>query len=364
MDVLASLIADSSQVGASPLAGIDPPVLVAAAEHEQIVMQALRALEQVAARPDGGVVRAHVDAMRGAARRWTLYEELQRKAVHGLFDDLPGVRVLAFKGAALAYGMYTAPADRMRMDWDLLVEPARAATVERVLLARGFTKDLKTPPGIRMRQQAYRLPIGDGECTIDLHTGVFNAPALASRIGFDSLYAQSVPLPSLHREARGTGAVDSLILACLHRLVHHAGETRLVWDVDIRLLVRALAERMDDVAARAREWKVGPLVASEIRRAAGPVAGIDALAAQDSDVGGFAAGARSRADDFLLDWRALGWRDRAALARETFLPDAAFVKSTAGSRLPAPLLYARRLLRGAAAWLRRPRPPAPPRAGR
>lgn len=361
---LSALILDASRIGADALRAIEPAALAAAAEHEQVVMQALRALEDVSAREGGEAVRAYVEAMRDAARRWTLYEALQRRAVRGVFDDLPDVRVLAFKGAALAFCAYADPADRMRMDWDLLVEPAAAAAVERVLIDRGFVKDLKTPSGIRMRQQAYRLPIGDGECAIDLHTGVFNAPALATRIGFDALWAHAVPLPSLHRAARGTGAVDALILACLHRLVHHPGERRLVWDLDIRLLARQLAERMDDVAARARAWQVGPLVAGEMQRAAGPVAGLEALAAQACDVTGFAADARSRADDFLLDWRALDWRGRAVLARETFLPDAAFVKSSAGSRLPAPLLYARRLFRGAAAWLRRPRPPAPPPAAR
>lgn len=360
--LLATLVFQPERIDAGALAAHDPSALADAAGVEQVVPLALDGLQRIEAA--GGVVpAAHLEAMRHAARRWTLYEALQRRAAAEVLDLAVDVPLLFFKGAALAYAVYESPADRMRLDWDLLVEPSRVHDAERALLSAGFRKDVKKPGRIRVRQHSYRRDTGDGECAIDLHTGVFNAPALAGRIAFADLHANSVALPALHPAARGTGGAEALVLACLHRLAHHAGENRLVWDCDIRLLTGRLAGGMTEVIRRARAWDAGPLVAHEVSRVAARAGdvlrddtarSVDTLAAQPSGLAAFIREDRSRGDDFLLDWRALGWRDRAALARETFLPDAGFVRASSPSRLPLPLLYVRRIAAGAAAWLRRP----------
>jgi len=360
--LLSALVFQPLKIDPGALAAHDPRALAEAAGVEQVVPLALHGLQRMEA-AGRNAPAAHLEAMRYAARRWTLYEALQRRAVADVLHRAADVPLLFFKGAALAYGVYESPADRMRLDWDLLVEPSGVRDVERALLSAGFRKDLKKPGRIRVRQHSYRRDTADGECTIDLHTGVFNAPALAERIAFAELHAASVALPALHPAARGTGGADALVLACLHRLAHHPGEHRLVWDCDIRLLTGRLAGDMSDVIRRARAWDVGPLVAHEVARVAARAGdalpedtarAADALAAQPSRLTAFIREDRSRGDDFMLDWRALGWRDRAALARETFLPDAAFVRASSPSRLPLPLLYLRRIAAGAAAWLRRP----------
>lgn len=360
--LLSALVFQPLRIDPGALAAHDPRELAGAAGVEQIVPLALQGLQRM---EEAGrdVPAAHLDAMRHAARRWTLYEALQRRAVAEVLDLADDVPLLFFKGAALAYTVYESPADRMRLDWDLLVEPFRVRDAERALLSAGFRKDLKKPGRIRVRQHSYRRDTGDGECAIDLHDGVFNAPALAERIAFAELHAGSVALPALHPAARGTGGADALVLACLHRLAHHPGEDRLVWDCDIRLLTERLGGGMSDVIRRARAWDAGPLVAHEVARVAARAGdalpedsrrAVDTLAAQPSRLAAFIREDRSRGDDFMLDWRALGWRDRVALARETFLPDAGFVRASSPSRLPLPLLYVRRIAAGAAAWLRRP----------
>lgn len=364
-DLLSALVFQPLRIDSGALAAHHPLALVDAAAVEQVVPLALRGLRRIEA-AGRRVPSAHLDAMRHAARRWALYEALQRRAAAEVLDRAADVPLLFFKGAALAYALYESPADRMRLDWDLLVDPSRVLEAERALLSAGFLKDLKKPGRIRVRQHSYRRDTGDGECAIDLHTGVFNAPALAERIAFADLHALSVALPALHPTARGIGGAEALVLACLHRLAHHPGENRLVWDCDIRLLTERLDGGMTDVIRRARAWEAGPLVAHEISRVAGKAGGalpadttraLDILAAQPSRLVPFIREDRSRGDDFMLDWRALGWRDRAALARETFMPDAGFVRASSPSRLPLPLLYVRRIAAGAAAWLRRPNGP-------
>lgn len=355
--LLASLVFHPGRVSREAIAAVDPLALVSSAEQEQVVPQALRGLPDASDR--------HHELLRASARRWVIYEELQHRAVGDLLDRMGGVPSVFFKGASLAYGVYGTPADRMRLDWDLLVPSAAVASADRALRNAGFVIDVKTPLGIRFRQQTYRRPAGDGECAVDLHTGVFNAPALADRIRFEPLLERSIPLPALHASARGAGDADALVLAALHRLMHHAGETRLIWDNDIRMLATRLAQRMSAVEDLARAWGAGPLVAVEIMRAfreAGDDppdsvrSAIDALAAQTSDLRAFAVENRARSDDFAIDWRTLGWRGRLALARQTFFPAASFVRASSGSSLPLPVLYLRRILRGARAWFRRPRP--------
>lgn len=361
--LLSSLLFHPGRVSLDAIAAADPASLVAAAGQEQIVPMAWRRLKTAAARDAAKNVAPQLEALGDAARRWAIYEELQRRAAGDVLDRLSRVPALFFKGASLAYSAYETPSDRMRMDWDLLVEPLAAEAADRALRDAGFVIDVKLPLGIRFRQQTYRRAIGDGECAVDLHTGVFNAPVLADRIVFSDLAARSIPLPALHPAARGVADADALVLAALHRLVHHAGEARLVWDMDIRLLASRVEENIDEVVSRAGAWLAGPLVASELSRvfretdeAAPPAIGraIERLAAQRSDVTSFVSERRARSDDFMLDWRSLGWRERLALARQTFFPDRDFVRASAGSTRPLPLLYVRRLIRGARAWFRRP----------
>ena len=361
-DVLSALVFHPERVTHEAIAAVDPGDLAEAAERQQVVTLALRGLRRAGA-AGAAACRPHVDAMQHMARLWTMHEALEREAIVPVLQRAAGLRLLFFKGAALAYGVYDVPADRMRIDWDVLIDTRDAAAAERALVESGFVKDVKTPGRIRVRQHSYRRALEDGECAVDLHTGVVNAPSIAARIAFEDLAARSVALPSLHPDARGLGDVDALVLACLHRLVHHPGDQRLVWDADIVVLSRRIAGRLPELVARAGEWRSGPLVAREIRRAmdkaAAPLSAelavaLDTMAAQPSDALPYARENRSRGDDFAIDWRSLGWRDRLSLARETFLPGAEFVRASSGSRLPLPLLYLRRLAGGALGWFRRP----------
>jgi hypothetical protein len=365
--LVADILFTPDRVGREAIAACEPSALSDAAEREQVLPLVLREAQRL------GLDR-HVHALQERVRRWTLHETLEREAVRAVLDAVSGTPLLFFKGASLAYATYESPADRMRVDWDILVRDEDEAVADGALRATGFQRDLKTPRGIRTRQQSYRRAAGAGECTIDLHTGVLNAPALARRITFEQLFPRSVPLPSLHPSARGTADIDSLLIACLHRLSHHSDEERLIWDYDITLLadrIERAPAQLDALLARAKAWRVGPLIALEVvragtrtRRDVSPLrAGwIDTLASQPSDVMDFARARRSRGDDFLIDWRSLGWKDRLSLVRETLLPDARFVRESSGSALPLPLLYVRRAFRGAAAWLSRPGRSQDPRA--
>lgn len=363
--LLAELLSDPERVTHDVIGVVEPAALVEAAEREQVVTLIDAALENARA------PQAHRDAMRAAARLWALREAAERDAIVALLNASGGAAGIFFKGASVAYSVYPEPHHRMREDWDLLAAPDREDELHAHLLEQGFDVDRLIKPGaVRMRQRSYRKPIAGGECIVDVHARVFNPPALADRISYEDLLCEAVPLPRLHPSARGLSVPASLTLACVHRLAHHSDEPRLSWDYDVLLL----AEQLDDAGALvtiAARWEVSDFVAAELARVFSrfkrqmPQA-LDAACAALSRSGArphpYLASDRSRAREFALDWRSLSWRARASLARETFFPDAAYMRASTGSRMPLAWLYFRRMIAGAAGWFRSGRDPKGPAA--
>lgn len=356
--VLETLLANPDRVSVATLAHCGPEDLLRAASAEHIVPLVARALQLTA--PGS----PHASLMRAEAAAWTLREAAERRALGEFLDAAPGVPLLFFKGASTAYTLYHPPSLRMKDDWDVFVAPGAEAAAAAALVRAGFHLDPTAKPGrVRVRQRCYRRDVPGSQCIVDLHLRALNPPALAERISFADLEARSVALPALHASARGVRDDAALVLACVHRLAHHSGEPRLAWDWDVLLLLRdAPGSTLAEVATIARTWGAGRFVAAEVRRVAArfgePLSEawrsvVETLEREPARDAGFVRMDRTRAQEFALDWRVLGWRDRASLVRETLTPATAFLRASTGSRLPLPLLYVRRLVRGARAWFRR-----------
>ena len=355
---LDDLLANPDRVDVHALCAGDPAGLLGAAAHEHVVPLAARALQAVA--PSS----AHAALMHREAAAWSLREAAERQAIAAFLDAASDVPLLFFKGASTAYSLYSPASLRMKDDWDVLVAPGGEGDAREALSRAGFHLDRSSKPGrVRMRQHTYRRDVPGSQCIVDLHVRPLNPPALAERIAFRDLDQRSVALPALHATARGLRDDAALVLACVHRLAHHSGEPRLSWDWDVLLLMRRMGDEASEaMAALAREWGAGRFVAAEVRRVAARfrepltaplLAAIASLEREPPRDAGFARENRTRAQEFMLDWRALGWRDRAALVRETIAPDERFVRASTGSRLPLPLLYVTRITRGVRAWFRR-----------
>lgn len=355
-DLLPALLAHPGRLPAAALGAIEPAALVDAATAAHVVPLAARALR--AAAPES----PHTPAMHAAAAAWALREAAERQAIGDFLDAARGVPLLFFKGASTAFTLYEQPALRMKDDWDVLAAPGAHGAAARALAAAGFAVDPALKPGrVRMRQQSFTRDVPGSHCIVDLHMRALNPPALAERVPFDDLADRAVPLAALHPSARGLADHAALVFACVHRLAHHSAEPRLAWDYDVLLLARrATPEMLAGVESSAARWGAGAFVAAEVRRVLARFGEPPApdLADTLTRLGSATADApflredRSRAREFLLDWRVLGWRDRLALIGETLLPDEAFVRASTGSRLPLPLLYAARVARGARAWFR------------
>jgi hypothetical protein len=193
------------------------------------------------------------------------------------------------------------------------------------------------------------------------------APRFWDVLSLDEIAERAEALPALGPHARAAGLADQWLLACIHRVAHHAESPHLLWIWDIHLLVHALGEQG---LARALAMAENRRVLSLCLRALGyahecfgtPLAAdVRVLCAQEADFArregltAYLTGERRLIQRAWRDLRALpGWRDRAILLGEHLFPPAAYVRGRyqAGKRVWLPLLYAHRLGAGVSRWTR------------
>lgn len=182
-------------------------------------------------------------ALHAAAMRETAVEldrmAQARRVLSALADA--GVDVLVLKGAALAYWLYDAPAQRPRCDMDVLVaSQVEAERVVPVLMAVGYSlvAEVGVEASAEFEIALERRSPGGNVHTVDLHWRLLNHAVLARGFGFEELWWHSIPIPKLHAQARGLGRVHALVHALLHRVTNFPGgrHNRLVWLYDIHLL--------------------------------------------------------------------------------------------------------------------------------
>jgi len=276
-----------------------------------------------------------------------------------------GVRVLPFKGAALAHTHYPVPHIRVRSDTDLLVAAAGVPTLEDALARLGYVRPPETSGRLVSYQSHYHKQDRHGVMhAFDVHWKISNLQALADRFSFDEVWGSRVPVPALGPSAVTTSDVHALLLALVHRAGHHPGSRDLLWIYDLHLLasrltpeemmqvqelagVRGLSRIAADGLALAREW-FGTAPIDWAPDALG-----DRAARQERAA--VIRGPWRQADVLRLDLGALSnWRARGRLIREHLLPSASYMRARYGvrSNVLLPGLYVWRVLLGAPKWLR------------
>jgi putative nucleotidyltransferase-like protein len=308
------------------------------------------------------------DCRRTAARAMladaAVLEEVQRRELETLVAAIAaaGVRALLLKGAAWAYTAYPEPILRSRDDTDLLIDVADRDRAARALVALGYrpaaenTADLATAQRHFLHVDARRV-----NHPVDLHWRVANPLAFAGALPFMRVWPRSEAVPAVVG-ARALCAVDSLLLACVHRLAHHGDDSNLVWVYDIHLLAHRLtADCWRDLAVEAASSGLCRVTANGLSRSADlfgtavPSGFLARLAAADEPRQ--AAFLRPRVtplDALASDWRALDtWAGRLRLLRAHVLPARAYMAAKYGTdhAMLLPLLYAHRALGGLPRWV-------------
>ena len=280
--------------------------------------------------------------------------------------EAAGIPALIIKGSALAYTVYPEPWLRPRTDTDLLVRYAQASRAAEVLEARGYRRSDALSTGALVSHQfaLERLDEHGLHHVLDIHWKIANPQVVADALPFEDLWNRREPAPALGPSANVPAAVDSMVLACIHRLAHHQGHDRLIWLYDLKLLADGLDEaHWQELATLGSARRVAGLCLDGLREASArldarfppDIEAALAAAAPGEPSHSYLAGAVRKRDVLVSDLTMLSsWRDRFRLLREHVLPPAAFITQRYGttSRWLLPVLYAHRLVTGAYRWVR------------
>ncbi|HEX7137349.1 MAG TPA: nucleotidyltransferase family protein [Vicinamibacterales bacterium] len=274
-----------------------------------------------------------------------------------------GVRVLVVKGAALAYTLYDSPLDRQRHDADLFIDRAQVEEADGVLRRLEYKRATEPDLNVASAQRHY-LPPAPAADAIDLHWRVANPQVFERVLRFDEAWSRSTAVAALGPCARTLGWADALLLACVHRVAHHADSEDPRWLEDIDRLVRRLDETdlRAFVSEASRSGTRAVCIRSlqlAARHCTTPERGlIAALTGGDvpEPTAAFVERAPHLAGILASDLRHGSWRDRVQILRDHLLPPRAYMRSRY-PRWPSslmPLAYIVRIVFGMPAWFRRP----------
>lgn len=208
--------------------------------------------------------RELVDALRRDAFGNAMLAERGIVRMHEVVDALGahGITPLFVKGTALAESIYPSRGLRPRADVDVIVAPSEAERAVEALRALGYVAEMSPRNAPSAQVMLRGADAGD---IIDLHWALSNARELARLFNVDTLRANGTTTAS---GLRIPSAIDSLLLACVHRVAHHHGDDRLIWLYDLVLLWRALTP--DDrrrFHERATEGEIVAICADGLSRA-------------------------------------------------------------------------------------------------
>ena len=212
-------------------------------------------------------------AIRGELARFALEETaremLRREELAGVLDALAtrGVRALLLKGTALAYTVYDTPIARPRVDTDLLIDRRHQAIVRAALEERGYV----APPYCADVFSQFEMTKTDEfgmVHVLDTHWKISTQPVFADVLTYEELWPRAVPVGALGAAAVALCAVDALLLACMHPVMHHRNDVRLLWVYDIHLLAAGLTPtELDEFARLAQAKKIAEICAHGLRLA-------------------------------------------------------------------------------------------------
>jgi Uncharacterised nucleotidyltransferase len=310
-----------------------------------------------------------------------LRQRLQNKATRLVASDLvreaelctlleawraAGVRNLLIKGAHLAYSIYARSDLRPRLDTDVLVAAASRTDAEAVLLSLGYEAPRHVSGDLVSHQALYVKRQGSAAVhALDLHWKVANPQLFADALSFDELWAARAPLPRLHIAADGLSQTHALALACVHRVAHHYDSPCLIWLYDIHLLAAGMTDEgwgqlvsLAQSRGISRISRQGLVLTAHTFGTSIPDHVLDSLQHATDPEGEDATAAylhrtRRPVENLVADMRALpSWSKRIRLVREHLFPSPRYMREVyaPSSRAPLPVLYTRRVLRGARKW--------------
>lgn len=303
------------------------------------------------------------DALAQSAREDAVREMLRQEEIAAVLDVLAaaGAPAIVLKGTALAYSVYDNPIARPRLDTDLLIDSARQSAARDALVSRGYA----APPycdELFCQFQMEKMDAFGIRHVVDVHWKISTQPVFADVLTYDEMMSRAVPLAALGPAAVGPSAIDTLLLACIHPVMHHQNAERILWTYDTHLVASSLTREDFHAFARlARQKRIAAVCALQLRRAQsrfGTAIAADVLhdlsSMADEPSAAYLASHRTWRHELTSSVGALPRAgDRLALLRGVLLPSPAYMLGLYGLEgkplgpwlLPA--LYVHRNIRGA-----------------
>ncbi len=290
-----------------------------------------------------------------------------------------GVPALLVKGAHVEWTCYAHPHQRERSDTDLLIRDRDVAGAGAVLTRAGYEPAVQPGGKVAVAQRTWlRTDAAGVGHAIDLHWRLSNVQLFRSCLEWNELWSSRVSIPALGPHASGPSLEHALILACIHRLAHHARSPRQVWLDDIDRMCGLLDnETWSALTASACSRGLGAAVAASLQDASAACGttvparvfrDLQAPGATSPEVARFIARPRTRLGVALADWRQLRLRDRITFIRDHVLPPPSYIRDRYEVTSPVAVawMYARRILMAIAPTSSHApqSPPVPPRARR
>jgi hypothetical protein len=337
-----------------------PEELLAVCERERVTGLVHRRISTVTGEAwPADVCQLVADRVRAHAAA----ELLVREELAAVLDALAAesIHPIVIKGTGLAYSVYDSPALRPRFDTDLLVRHDQIDRVRTVLERVGYATPLHCGGELIFCQFPLRRRTSIGlEHRLDVHWKISTQSVFADVLTYEQ--APAVPLPALSPHARTIAAVDALLLACIHPVMHHRNSAPLVWMYDVHLLAAGMRDHeFACVTERAIQKRVAAVCAHQLAVAQAvfhtpiPATVWRELRAADrhEPSGWYLKPDRQWLDEVAASIRGLPrWRDRVRLVREILFPAPSYVLQSYGySPTPCcapllPALYAHRLAWG------------------
>ncbi|HKY23493.1 MAG TPA: nucleotidyltransferase family protein [Vicinamibacterales bacterium] len=344
-----------SQIRAAPA-----DFLASCAEHEVKGLVRSR-LERLAHRAEWP--REIHEDLAAHAHRDTALEMLRGAEISLVLADLAavGIRPVLIKGTSLAYGTYEAPACRPRGDTDMLVRECDVEAAREAFARRGYAATIHCSD-LFSQFEVQKVDRFDVVHAFDVHWKISTQPVFENLFTYDELLARSQPVLALGPNARGAGAVDALLLACVHPTMHHRNIDRMLWIYDVHVLASALAlAGFDELTRLARQKRVAAICAHGLRLAqtffhcAIPAGVFEALSAEKASEPSaeYLASERRWHHELISSVRsASSFGRRARILREVLFPSPQYMLSAYGfgdkplGALLLPALYVYRNVNG------------------
>ncbi len=282
-------------------------------------------------------------------------EALKQQALQHLFRECQNAgvdKLILFKGTALAHTVYPQPWYRPRSDADCLVDPRDRALAHQVLTDLGYQKHFAIEGRYVSYQSLYSKSLpGQSQMHIDLHWRINNRQCLSQAYAVADLWAER-QMTSAHLPVPNN--IDSLLIACLHRLGHHAQEERLTWLFDIHLLSCALNDtEWQTLVNKAQQKSLCAITLDALQHCQNlfgtpvPNGVLHALSLTDKEPSAiFTQRDLPEWRYFLADLNSMSsWKQKLGFLRETLLPSPAYIRTQMQTRT-AFMGYLKRIWRG------------------